>query len=275
MARIEKGSSLRTPLLQPGYSIDNDGYGLLTCTATYKVDGDRNQDIARGTAFKPDPRLKCHKTSISYGPLGVATITAQYCGIASGDWTEPNVSGSASLSTEPLTSHPNFFKPGGKGNGIAGPAPYTSCPSPDGTPTPAFKGLNGSIFANDGVDPNKPLFKGFFGTANDDEKKLDKRTAYLAPTSTFSGVLYTTKSDNVVTMRSFVGKCISARAPQGFRFMLPAYFGDEFKAKDEDPQLMISSVGFEDYGLLYKLTYELRFNAEGYLSPLIYSNLNV
>jgi hypothetical protein len=76
-------------------------------------------------------------------------------------------------------------------------------------------------------------------------------------------------------MRSFVGKCIHNRAPQGFRFMLPAYFGDEFKAADEDPQLMISSVGFEDYGLLYKLTYELRFNGEGYLSPIIYSNLNV
>jgi hypothetical protein len=269
MARIEKGSSLRTPLLQPGYSIDNDGYGLLTCTATYKVDGDRKKDIARGTAFEPDPRLKCHKTSISYGPLGVATITAQYCGIANGDWTEPNVSGSSSLSTEPLTSHPNFF------TDIAGPSPYTSTASPDGTNAPAFAGLNGAIFGNDGVAPNKPLFKGFFGTANSDEKKLFKRTAYLAPTSTFNGVLYTTKAANVVTMRSFVGKCIHARAPQGFRFMLPAYFGDEFKAKDEDPQLMISSVGFEDYGLLYKLTYELRFNAEGYLSPLIYSNLNV
>jgi hypothetical protein len=274
MARIEKGSSLRKPLLQPGYSIDNDGYGLLTCTATYKVDGDRKQDIARGTAFEPDPRLKCHKTSINYGPLGVATITAQYCGIAAGDWTEPNVSGSASLSTEPLTSHPNFFLPAAQ-HGIAGPSPYTACPSPDGTSTPAFKGLNGSIFANDGVDPNKPLFKGFFGTANSEEKKLYKRTAYLAPTSTFSGVLYTTKSENVVKMRSFVGKCIHNRAPQGFRFMLPAYFGDEFKAADEDPQLMISSVGFEDYGLLYKLTYELRFNGEGYLSPIIYSNLNV
>jgi hypothetical protein len=269
MARIEKGSSLRTPLLQPGYSIDNDGYGLLTCTATYKVDADRKKDIARGTAFEPDPRLKCHKTSINYGPLGVATITAQYCGIANGDWTEPNVSGSTSLSTEPLTSHPNFFTT------LAGPGPYTSTQDPTGVNAPAFAGLNGSIFANDGVSPNKPQFRGFFGMANSDEKKLYKRTSYLSPTASFTGILYTTKSANVVTMRGFVGKCISARAPQGFRFMLPAYFGDNFKAADEDPQLMISSVGFEDYGLLYKLTYELRFNAEGYISPLVYSTLNV
>jgi len=274
MARIEKGSSLRTPQLQPGYSIDNDGYGLLTCTATYKVDADRNKNIDRGTAFEPDPRLKCHKTSINYGALGVATITAQYCGIAAGDWTDPNVSGSASLSTEPLTSHPNFFEPANK-KGIAGPAPYVSTADPAGGNAPAFKGLNGSIFTNDGVAPNKPQFRGFFGTANGDEKKLYKRTAYLSPTSLFSGILYTTKSENVVKMRGFVGKCISARAPQGFRFLLPAYFGDNFKAADEDPQLMISSVGFEDYGTIYKLTYELRFNAEGYMSPIIYSTLNV
>jgi len=270
MARIEKGNSLRTPLLQPGYSIDNDGYGLLTCTATYKVDGDKTSTAPkRGDVFKPDPRLKCHKVSIAYGPLNVATITAQYCGIAEGDWTEPNVSGTAALSTEPLTSHPKFFKT------IAGPGPYTATSDPTGQNAPAFQGLNGSIFANDGVAPNKPQFRGFFGMANDDEKKLYKRTAYLSPTSSFSGVLYTTKSDNVVKMRGFVGKCISARAPQGFRFLLPAYFGDDFKAKDEDPQLMISSVGFEDYGTLYKLTYELRFNAEGYLSPIIYDTLNV
>jgi hypothetical protein len=270
MAKVSKGNALTTPVLQAGYSIENDGYGLLTCKATYKADKARAANaIKRGDTFQPDARLKCHKVSVAYGPLDVATITADYCGIENGDWTEPNVSGSSSLSTEPLTSHPRFFKD------IAGPGPYTSTPSPDGTPTPAFLGLNGAIFGNDGVAPNKPLFKGFFGTVTDEEKKLYKRTAYLAPTSTFNGILYTTKSSGVVQMRGFVGKCISARAPQGFRFLLPAYFGDRFEAKDEDPQLMISSVGFEDYGLLYKITYELRFNAEGYLSPQIYDQINV
>ena len=269
MARKDKGNSLSTPVLQAGYTIENDGYGLLTCKATYKVDDNKTSSAPkRGDIFKPDPRLKCHKVSVSYGALGVAIITAEYCGIETGDWTEPNVSGSASLSTEPLTSHPNFFTT------IAGPAPYTSTPSPDGTNTPAFLGLNGAIFGNDGQAPNKPLFKGFFGTVTSEEKKLYKRTAYLAPTSSFNGVLYTTKAGNVTTIRGYVGKTMKARAPQGYRFLLPAYLGDNFESKDEDDQLLIASVSFEDYGTLYKISYELRFNREGYVNK-VYDSTNV
>lgn len=269
MAKVSKGNKLTTPVLQAGYTIDNDGYGLLTCKATYKVDkASTSSAPKRGDVFTPDPRLKCHKVSVSYGALDVAIITAEYCGIENGDWTEPNVSGSATLSTEPISSHPNFFTK------IAGPAPYTSCPSPDGTNTPAFAGLNGAIFGNDGQAPNKPLFKGFFGTVTDEEKKLYKRTAYLSPTSSFNGVLYTTKASNVTTIRGYVGKTMNARAPQGYRFLLPAYVGDNFTAKDETDQLLIASVNFEDYGTLYKILYELRFNREGYVRE-VYDSTNV
>ena len=259
MAKISKGNNLKTPVLQAGYAIDNDGYGLLTCKATYKCDeSSAATAIKRGDVFKPDARLKCHKVSVSYAALGVATITADYCGIAAGDWTDPNITGTSTLSAESITSHPDFFTK------IAGPSPYTATVSPDGTGAPAFLGLNGAIFGNNGVNPNKPLFKGFFGTFTATEKKLYKRTAYLSPTSSFNGVLYTTKSSNVVAMREFVGKTMNGRAPQGFRFLLPAYLGDTWKAKDETDQLLIASVNFEDYGLLYKITYELRFNREGY-----------
>ncbi len=266
MAKVSKGNALTTPVLQAGYSIENDGYGLLTCKATYKADKTRAANaIKRGDIFQPDSRLKCHKVSVAYGPLDVATITADYCGIENGDWTEPNVSGTATLSTEPLTSHPNFFKPAGYG--LAGPSPYTSCDSPDGTPTPAFAGINGAIFGNDGVNKN-PLFKGFFGTSTNTEKKLYKRTSYLSPVSSFNGVLYTTKSGNVVTLRKYVGVAFSGRAPEGYRFLLPAYMGDSFQANDETPQLLLSNVSFEDYGTLYKISYEIRFNREGYLNEV-------
>jgi hypothetical protein len=268
MAKVSQGNSLTTAVLQAGYSIENDGYGLLTCKATYKADNAKAASaIKRGDVFKPDGRLKCHKVSVAFGPLDVATITADYCGIEAGDWTEPNVSGSATLSTEPLTSHPNFFK--AAGYGIAGPAPYTATASPDGNPNkPAFLGINGAIFGNDGVAPNKPLFLGFFGTSTDQEKKLYKRTSYLSPVSSFNGVLYTTKAANVVSLRKYVGVAFSGRAPEGYRFLLPAYLGDSFVAKDETPQLLLSNVSFEDYGMLYKINYEIRFNREGYMTEI-------
>lgn len=269
MAKVSKGNALSTPILQAGYSIDNDGYGLLTCKASFKVD-EKNaaKAIKRGDVFKPDPRLKCHKVSVAYGPLEVATITADYCGIAEGDWTEPNVSGTSTLSAEPITSHPNFFKSGTTGQGIAGPPPYTSCPSPDGTGAPAYAGINGAIFGNDGVAPNKPLFKGFFGTTTNEEKKLYKRTSYLAPVSSFNGVLYTSKAAGVVQIREYVGSSFSGRAPHGFRYLLPAYLGDNFEAADETGQLLLANVSFEDYGMLYKINYEIRFNKEGYLKQI-------
>ena len=270
MAKVSTGDALTTPMLQAGYSIENDGYGLLTCKATYKANKSSAANaIKRGDVFKPDGRLKCHKVSVAYGPLDVATITADYCGIAQGDWTEPNVSGTSTLSAESITSHPNFFKSGTTGNGIAGPPPYTSCPSPDGQNTPAFKGINGAIFGNDGVAPNLPLFKGFFGTSEGIERKLYKRTSYLAPVSSFNGVMYTSTAANVVTIRKFVGSSFNARAPMGYlRNLLPAYLGDNFEAADEDPQLLLSNVSFEDYGMLYKINYEIRFNKEGYPKPV-------
>jgi len=274
MAKVSKGDPLTSPVLQPGYSIENDGYGLLTCKATYKCDeGKAKSAFSRGDAFSKDSRLKCHKVSVAYGPLGVATITVDYCGIENGDWTEPNVSGSSTLSAEPITSHPNFFVPFSK-RGIAGPGPYTATASPDGTNKPAFLGANGAIFGNDGVPPNKPLFLGFFGTQTDEEKKLYKRTSYLSPVSSFNGVLYTTKAANVVTIRKYVGSSFSGRAPYGYRFLLPAYLGDNFEAKDETDQLLLSSVNFEDYGMLYKISYEIRFNREGY-SREVYQSVSI
>jgi hypothetical protein len=262
MARVSKGDTLTTPVLQAGYTVDNDGYGLLTCKATYKCDEAKaGTAIKRGDVFRPDSRLKCHKVSVAYSALGVATITADYVGIEAGDWTQPNVSGSSTLSTEPITSHPKFFK---ANDGIAGPGPYTATPSPDGTGRPAFAGLNGSVFGNDGVSPNKPLFLGFFGTSSDEEKLLYKRTAYLSPTSSFNGVLYTSQASGVTNMRSLVGATMGSRGPMGYRYLLPAYLGDNWQTSTELDQLLISSVSFEDYGTIYKISYELRFNRQGY-----------
>jgi len=281
MAKVNKGNSLSSPVLQAGYTIENDGYGLLTCKATYKVDKSSAANaIKRGDVFSPDARLRCHKASVSYGALEVATITADYCGIAAGDWTDPNVTGTDSLSTEPIMSHPNFFSSKDGRFKICGNVPFAAATSieklaPYGA---VFEGENGAIFENAGeVGPPKKSpgrFLGFYSLETDTARKLYQRTSYLAPTSAFTGIIYTTKADNVQKLRGYIGKTMSARAPQGFRYLLPAYFGDTFSAKDETDQLMIANVHFEDYGVLYKLSYEIRFNAEGYVRQ-VYQGTNV
>jgi hypothetical protein len=52
---IRYGNDLESGVLQAGYTIENDGYGLLTCRATYKFDISVvlpiPGTIARGEAF--------------------------------------------------------------------------------------------------------------------------------------------------------------------------------------------------------------------------------
>jgi hypothetical protein len=71
-----------------------------------------------------------------------------------------------------------------------------------------------------------------------------------------------------------VGKTMKKRDPDSLVALLPSYYGDDFEAADETDQLLISSLGVEDYGTIFKFTYELRFNREGY--PLeVYDTTNV
>lgn len=272
MAPITKGNDLDTPVLQPGYIVADDGYEVLTCKAVYKCNhGVAVGAFARGDSFGPDPRLKAHKISISYGANNIAMVTVDYIGLETeGEYSLPNVSGSATLTTEPITNHPKFFVAGASG-GIAGPNPYAlstlvSKVQPYGQP---FQGDNGAIFelATGG------RFLGFFDNSDPVARKLYQKTNYLAPTSTINGVLYTNDSANVNTLLGYVGKTMYQRGPDGFGYLLPSYFSPPFKAPDEDDQWLIASVHFEDYGDIFKLSYELRFNREGY-THLVYSSTN-
>jgi len=273
MTTINKGNNLNTPVLQAGYIVADDGYEVLTCKATYKCNhGVAAGSFNRGDAFGPDPRLKAHKISITYGSNDIAVITVDYIGLATeSEYSLPNVSGSAALTTEPLTNHPKFFVAGSSG-GIAGPGPYSPATSIMSLKpyTSIFQGDNGSIFEL--TDGGK--FLGFYEHVDPIARKLYQKTSYLAPTSTFNGVIYTTNSANINTFRDFIGKTMYQRGPDGFAYLLPSYYGSIFQAPDEDDQLLIASAHFEDYGAIYKITYELRYNAEGY-TPLVYSSTNV
>lgn len=277
MAKVSQGNALTTPLLQPGYTIENDGYGVLTCKAVYKCDDSTAATaIVRGASFTPDSRLKAHKVSVSYGALDVATITVDYIGLAdtTSAFSLPNVSGAATLTTEPIQNHPKFFTATGSG-GIAGPQPYTVSTlvktlKPYTDRGPVWQGGYGAIFEQ----KTGGKFLGFYDPDDSAAKKLYQRTSYLAPTSTVNGTIYTSTSTNVDTLLGYVGKTMYKRGPDGFGYLLPSYFAGTYKAPDEDDQWLIASVHFEDYGSLYKLTYELRFNREGY-TPLVYSSTNV
>jgi hypothetical protein len=92
------------------------------------------------------------------------------------------------------------------------------------------------------------------------------KTNYLAPQCSLSGVFYTSSSALVINLRNAVGKT-SGDGSFASKSLVPTYMGTAFEISGKK-QLLLAQVSFEDFGLLYKVQYELRFNREGYNSAV-------
>jgi hypothetical protein len=269
MARIETGNALTTPVQQPGGKISNDGYGLLTATVIWKADESAalGSVVNRGSTCPLDANCKAHKYSIAYDALGVATLTVDYVGIDGGvTMTDPQITGSQGLTSEHITTHPNFFETatGFSGSPIAGVGSGTlAAPIYDATTGPnnttEYVGNNGATFEQESG-------KKFLGFKVAEYKDFYGKTSYLAPQCSISGVFYTDSSAKVVNLRNAVGKT-SGTGTFASTDLLPAYMGTSFTVSGKN-QLLLAQVSFEDYGLLYKVQYELRFNRDGYPSAV-------
>lgn len=268
MGRVETGDDLVAGLLQPGWKVSYDGYGLMTCTASYKSDRFGSFSfIERGSTFPAlgFSNLKAHKAAISFDALQVATATVDYVGIEltynSGLRTDPQVTGSQGLTSESITTHPNFFElaTGFSGTPIAGVGTGTlavpAYPAVAATNPSEYEGNNGATFelatGRKFLGFKKPQFKDFYGKTN-----------YLAPQTSFSGHFYTTASATVQGLIARVGKT-SGNGSFLTIDLLPAYMGTSF-LNGTKHQLLLAQVNTEDYGSLYKIQYEIRYNREGY-----------
>jgi len=289
MARIDKGNDLSSPVLQPGWTIQQDGYGLFTGRCMFKMDKSYAVNVAdfeRGLAHPVSPfntYMFSNTSSVSYDRNGIANITIDYVGInntaegASTDTTSPNVSGAVSTSSEGIETHPNFFVAtiedeviAGVGTGTATAPIYEASSFKAKTSDAAtlYKGENGAHFTQKSggqfvgfLDPAFPLYYG--------------RKSYLSPQTGFSGVIYTTDSDVVIDMKDAVGRSSSTNDWGGnLPQLLPAYLGGTFLSNPVAggvalPQLLLASVNFEDFGLsVKKINYTIRYNVEGWVTAV-------
>lgn len=273
MARIDQGNALTSVMLQPGAKFSDDGYGLITGTCVFKADQTASigGTINRGSACPVAAFNYCttHKYSVSYDSLGIATYTVDYVGIypSKGTMTDPQISGSQGLTSEHLTTHPNFYElaTGFTGSPIAGvgsgtiSAPvYTSATSGGVT---VYRGNNGATFKDTSGGPflgfQVPQYKGYYGKTN-----------YLAPASSINGHFYTSSSTAINNLRAAVGKTSGNGTFVSYE-LLPEYLGTSF-TNGTKHQLLLAQVSFEDYGNLYKMQYEIRFNRDGY-EPSVYA----
>lgn len=269
MARIDQGNALSTAMLQPGAKFQTDGYGLVTGTCVFKEDQSGGSTfLARGSAcpISGFSFTKVHKAATSVDALGLATYTVDYVGISAADGvssslTKSQVTGSQGLTSENITAHPNFFElaSGFSGTAIAGVGTGTlavpAYTAKTVNSTTEYQGNNGSRFES--VTGNK-----FLGFKLAEYKTLYGKTNYLAPQTSFAGHFYTTTDANVTGMIARVGKTSGSNQFNSIA-LLPSYAGTTFTVGGLN-QLLLSQVSVEDYGSLYKVTYEVRFNRDGY-----------
>ena len=282
MAIVNTGNNLVAPILQSGWTVVSDGFGLHTSVSVYKADytSSLTAFLVKGTAH-PDPSytyLKIDKWRISWDALDMATVTVDYVGIDpsinSGVRTNPNTSSANGLTSEPITSHPAFFdNPAGSGyaGDIAGPGPYSqSSTGPmvmskttPSKPERSYMGINGACFesANGGrfigfVDPTYPSLYG--------------KTNYLATTTSYSGVMYSTTLADVQALLALLNTA-TATSSWGVFTLLPSWAPVGTVAAVGHKNLL-SQVNVEQFGALYKINYEIRYSKAGW-DAFVYVNI--
>ena len=275
MARVDNGNNLTTVLQQPGAKFQEDGYGLATGTIVFKaaITASIGGTINRGSACPQGAYSYCkaHKYSVSFENLGIATYSVDYVGInpGFGTSTDPQITGSQGLTSESITTHPNFFE-------VATPLGFSGSPiagvGTGSIATPAYPSVAGATSeyqGNNGATFEAAIGRKFLGFKKPEFKDFYGKTNYLAPQCSISGIFYTTTASIVNNHRNAVGKT-SGNGTFAGKKLVPDYMGTAFTISSKN-QLLLAQVSFEDFGLLYKVQYELRFNREGYNSA-VYAN---
>jgi hypothetical protein len=276
MALVNTGNPLTSKFIQPGGVYQTDGYGLLTGKATYIVDRTVGGTAVVGGQVHPQySDMYVHKFTLSRGALTLDTIDADYVGVdtaaSGGDMTRPNITASHGLTSEHITTHPNFFGPStGFATAIAGTGTtFTTSAIND-----AYKvgGVFGAHFK--GTATNAGGFVGFLDSSTASKQYFYGKTHYLAPTTSFSGCVYTTNSSKLALLRGNVGKTSATNSFGSGCQLLPDHVGTTWTATVKGTSrhtIMLSQVSFEDYAVqvggvprIYKINYEIRFNREGY-----------
>jgi hypothetical protein len=276
---VKKGSDLTSANdgLQPSFKLTDDGYGLQTLSVVWIQDRDSTKEFARDDSFPIDgfTDFKLHKWSVSYDGLDLRKVVCDYVSINTlvnlGEHTNCQVSASNGLSSEPLTAHPNFYELAvGYINVIAGAPDYTeselgpTVTDANGRKGKSYIGQNGACF-------ERKTGGRFIGFVDPSVKTLYGKTSYLSPTTQFAGIMYfRNDSEYVQKFRQMLGTSSMGRNWIGqLPDLIPSYVGDSFTAANGNYQLLMSQVNFEDFGTLVKVSYEIRFSAEGW-DPMVY-----
>lgn len=233
-------SSINTknPQLQPNYSVEFDGYGLITGRATFTCTASAapSRTPKRGDVFPGrEKRLYCHRASYTITGNNLATITAEYCGIESGTQTKMVLRGDTGLSTESIKSHKNFQ----------------------------------SVLQGLGWDSKTQMFsEGTPGNPSDaDKNKLTGVKSYVRANIQIQGTFYTSNKTLLSYYIASVGKTFSSIADADFSIYNGCYSPD---SQFHDMPGMVTNVSHEEFGNLFKVNVSLRIAQGGWHNKIYF-----
>lgn len=293
MAIVINGDPLTTALLQPGWTVVADGFGLNTSTTVFKVDTTFDIDAfaVKGNAH-PDPAyayLKLDKWKVSWDSLNIATLTVDYVGIDtainSGVRTNPNTSSANGLTTENITTHPNFFNL--DANFTTGPIAGTAYVQSDLGPLVEIKdpadyitqvilgktviiSKKQSYIGDNGACFESELGGRFIGFVDPTYPNYFGKTNYLTRTTSYSGVMYSTVLGDVQALLALLNSATDTDS-WGIFALLPAWAPVGVGSGGGNVNLL-SQVNVEEFGALYKIMYEIRYSKVGWDSS-VYTNI--
>lgn len=288
--RIGYGNNLITPIAQPGWQVEADGFGLLQAQVKFKWTNSQlplfTTTFAKGTTFAslvgvvtPSNlvNLKVWRANYVYDKADTVTVTADFCGIDpnvnSGTKTITQVVMSGATASEPIEHHPNFLDilcPTGLpplSSKLAG------FPSPTGWEPDVVQNPNRALWtpkvANNGATQGQQ-FVGFLPNQNASEfpNNINIKAGiknYYKPSNTLRCLFYVNDEATAVGFASYVGWCTNGslyQLPDSYKGLATGQYGGsfiyipQFEAKI-NRGFLITSCSVEQFGGIWKVTADL------------------
>lgn len=227
MAKLIKKGSVQKLELQPDYTIEQDGFGLLTSRLTFRADeGSVGASAPKsGDAHPIDGRLKCHKSTWTINKSGLATVFSDYVGIESGDRTRIQIKGDIVTSTQPIQVHKDFIK--------------------------VLKDLGWSSQAQAFPETNSKAV----------QSAMVGIRSFLAADSSITATYYTSLKSEVNDGVNMVGKTF-LKMPGMEDVVLPS--GNQGISAFHDRFAMLTGLSYEKFAHLYKVNFSIRISPGGY-----------
>lgn len=240
--------------VQPKWPISNDGFGLLEGTVSFTTTVDNAGSIpVKRDSHPHDERLKCWKVQSTTRKGGLIDVEANYVGIESGMNTEPQVQITVGSTTDPIDTHNEFVtKIGGKPSAPLNGAIFVDAITGDATTNDA-KGVFSefSLIKTTGTKKERNIMAGI--------------KSYYSPTITIKGVMYTRSQIFTQRLVGSMGKTtVSGNVrklnllPEWAKYTVEDLMNNSKAEGYYQPRnWLITGVNVEQYGAIYKMTYDL------------------